>query len=119
MIGYLMTLDNSLKKAFMVYGQQDSGKTQNLLIINHIIGEENIARIELQRLDSDQFGTDGLEFRMVCEDDDLPKDRLKGASKCKTICLVESIDSLSTTMTSSGKRLRRTRDKRHFLSLST
>lgn len=85
MIGYFMTLDNSLKKAFMIYGDQDSGKTQNLLIINHILGEENIARIELQRLDSDRFGTDGLEFKMVCEDDDLPKDRLKGASKFKKI----------------------------------
>lgn len=85
MIGYLMTLDNSLKKAFMVYGNQDSGKTQNLLIINYLLGEENIARIELQRLDHDQFGTDGLEFKTICEDDDLPKDRLKGASKFKKI----------------------------------
>ena len=85
MIGYLMTTDISLKKAFMIYGQQDSGKTQNLMIINHIIGEENIARIELQRLDSNEFGTDGLEFRLVCEDDDLPKDKLKGASKFKKI----------------------------------
>ena len=48
MIGYLMTTDISLKKAFMIYGEQNSGKTQNLMIINHIIGEDNIAKIEFE-----------------------------------------------------------------------
>lgn len=83
MIGYFMTLDISQKKAFMIYGDKDTGKTQNLSIILDIIGNDNYAQIELQRLDKNEFGTVGMEFRTLCIDDDLPADKLKGASKFK------------------------------------
>jgi phage/plasmid-associated DNA primase len=83
MLGYCMTLDISQKKAFMIYGDRDTGKTQNLSIILAIIGKQNYAMVELQRLGKDQFGTEGLEFTQLCVDDDLPSYKLRRAHQFK------------------------------------
>jgi len=65
MMGYSMTTNVSLKKAFYFYGPTDSGKTTFQTILEGIIGEKNRSSISLWRMGKDQFGTHGLAFKLL------------------------------------------------------
>lgn len=64
-MGYLMTMNVNLKKAFYIYGDLNSGKTTFENILLHIIGEDNRANISLQRMTENQFGTNGLQLKIL------------------------------------------------------
>jgi len=84
-MGYCMTPNTSLKKAFLNFGETDSGKTSFLDILEFLVGEKNCSYIELRRMMKDQFGTDGLEFRILNSFDDLPRKKLQDIGIFKTI----------------------------------
>lgn len=65
MMGYSMTMNTSMKKAFFIFGEADAGKTQFQNILEYIIGHKNRASTSLQRLSRDQFGTDDLQFKLI------------------------------------------------------
>ncbi|KKN04727.1 hypothetical protein LCGC14_1094360, partial [marine sediment metagenome] len=65
MIGYSMTMNTDMKKAFFIYGEPHTGKSSFQNILGYIIGNKNIASTELQRMTKDQFGTNELLFKVV------------------------------------------------------
>jgi len=78
MMGYSMTMNTDMKTSFFIYGPTHTGKTQFQTILEHVIGHSNRAAVPLQRLEKNEFGSDGLEFKilnMVGDMSDLsPKD---------------------------------------------
>ena len=64
-MGYLMTMNVNLKKSFYIYGDLNSGKTTFENILLHVIGKENRANISLQRMTDNQFGTNGLQLKIL------------------------------------------------------
>ena len=65
MLGYTMTMNTDMKMAFFIYGPEHTGKTSFQTILEHVIGHSNRAAIPLQRLDKNEFGSDGLEFKIL------------------------------------------------------
>jgi len=65
MMGYSMTVNVSLKKAFYFYGPTDSGKTTFQTILEGIIGIENRSTTSLWRMSKNEFGTHGLAFKLI------------------------------------------------------
>ena len=64
-IGYCMTMNIGLKKAFYFYGPTDGGKTTFQTILEKVIGYKNRSTISLWRMNKDQFGTHGLQFKLI------------------------------------------------------
>ena len=75
-IGYCMTMNNSMKTAFMNYGEPDTGKTQLLNIIMGIIGRMNYSMMGISRLTHDQFGTLFLQFKIFNAAGETPKKKI-------------------------------------------
>jgi len=65
MMGYTMTMNTNLKSAFFIFGEKNSGKSTFQNILEHVIGENNRASISLQRLCKNEFGTHGLQFKIL------------------------------------------------------
>lgn len=65
MMGYTMTMNTDMKMAFFIFGPSHSGKTQFQIILEHIIGHQNRANISLQRMSKNEFGTHGLQFKIL------------------------------------------------------
>lgn len=75
-IGYCLTMNVSLKKAFISYGDTNSGKTQNTNIISELFNDKNKSHLTLQRVCKNEFGTHGLQFKVLNICDDLPEKTL-------------------------------------------
>jgi len=84
-MGYTMSMNIGLKKAFMLYGESGSGKTQFKEILEYIIGNENTIDISLQKLGDDQFSSSSLEWKILNYHDDLPPNMLNDVSTFKVI----------------------------------
>lgn len=65
MMGYSMTMNVDMKTAFFIYGPTNTGKTQFQTILEYVIGHNNRSSIPLQRLEKNEFGSDGLEFKLL------------------------------------------------------
>jgi len=65
MIGLCMSTHTGFKKSFINIGDKDSGKTQFLNIVAHVVGTDNTTAIPLQRMTKDQFGTVGLQMKLL------------------------------------------------------
>lgn len=65
MMGYTMTMNTNLKMAFFIFGEKNTGKTTFQNILEYIIGNENRVGISLQRISKNQFGTHGLQFKIL------------------------------------------------------
>lgn len=65
MIGYSMTMNTDMKTAFFIYGPTHTGKTQFQTILEYVIGHQNRGAVPLQRLEKNEFGSDGLEFKIL------------------------------------------------------
>lgn len=85
MIGYSMTMNTNLKTAFFIYGEKNSGKTTYQSILEHLIGHKNRKAISLQRLSKDQFGTYGLQFKILNMVGDMSSMRLDDVSIFKVL----------------------------------
>ncbi len=75
-IGYCMTMNNSLKTAFMNYGPPDTGKTQLLNIMMRIIGKNNYSMTGIKRMTKNEFGTSWLQFKIFNAAGETPKKKL-------------------------------------------
>lgn len=85
MMGYTMTMNTDMKMAFFIHGPSHTGKTQFQTILEHIIGHQNRAAIPLQRLDKNEFGSDGLEFKILNMVGDMSDLSPKDTSTFKTL----------------------------------
>jgi len=64
-MGYCMAMNTNLKKAFYIFGPTNTGKTTFQTIFLHIIGDKNLANISLWRMQKNEFGTDGLQLKIL------------------------------------------------------
>jgi P4 family phage/plasmid primase-like protien len=65
MIGYSMTMNTDMKTAFFIFGPTNTGKTQFQTVLEHVVGHQNRGAVPLQRLEKNEFGSDGLEFKIL------------------------------------------------------
>lgn len=84
-IGYTMSLNVGQRKAFLVYGETKSGKTQFQEILKYLVGKENTSEISLQMLGDDKFSASSLEWKILNVFDDLPQKGLNDVSLFKII----------------------------------
>lgn len=104
-IGYLMTMNVNLKKAFYIYGDLNSGKTTFENILLHVIGKENRANISLQRMSENQFGTNGLQLKIL----DMVGDH--GSEEIKRFGIIKELTGGDREIAVEGKN----KDKGKFL----
>ena len=84
-MGYTMGMNVGQRKAFLIYGETKSGKTQFYEILKYLIGKENTTDISLQMLGSDKFSSSSLEWKILNYHDELPKEGLNDVSLFKII----------------------------------
>jgi len=85
-LGYLLLREYIIKKALILLGQRDTGKTTFLNLAIRFIGEENKSGISLQKISQDRFASASLDNKHLNSFDDLSfKDiRDNGAFKMAT-----------------------------------
>jgi len=84
-IGYTMSMNVGQRKAFLIYGETKSGKTQFREILKYLVGKENTSEIALQMLGDDKFSSASLEWKILNYFDDLPQKGLNDVSLFKII----------------------------------
>lgn len=73
-----------IKKAIILFGEKDTGKTILLNVLNKFAGEKNVSGISLQKIASkDKFALSSLKDKYVNIYDDLSADDLKDAGGFK------------------------------------
>ena len=73
-----------IKKAVIIFGEKNTGKTIFLSILEHFIGKENIAGISLQKIASqNNFALSNLKDKFVNSYDDLNSDDLNASGGFK------------------------------------
>ena len=75
-----------LKKALIIYGEPDTGKTTMINLLIRFIGEKNVSDLALQQLERDRFGTIEMYRKFLNIKDDLDTYDVKstGAFKMAT-----------------------------------
>ncbi len=84
-MGYTMSMNVGQRKAFLIYGETKSGKTQFQEILKYLVGTENTSEIALQMLGDDKFSSASLEWKILNYFDDLPQKGLNDVSLFKII----------------------------------
>lgn len=84
-IGLCLTMNMGFRTSFLNYGPPRCGKTQFFNIICYIIGKRNISNTSLQRLSKNEFGAEGLEFKILNYNGDLPQVKILDTGLFKNI----------------------------------
>lgn len=82
-IGFMFYRKYTFKKAVILVGERDTGKTTLLSIITSLIGKENTSGLSLQKISSDRFATASLFAKHVNVLDDLSSDDIKNVGQFK------------------------------------
>lgn len=85
MIGYSMTMNVGMKLAFFIYGPSHAGKTQFQTILEHVVGHQNRGNTSLQRMSKNEFGTDGLAYKIINMVGDMSNLEVNDVSAFKTL----------------------------------
>lgn len=85
MMALCMTTRVDLKAAFLNYGKENCGKTQFYHILSYIIGAQNMSGTSLQRLGKNEFGAEGLQFKLLNYCGDLPSLKILDTGLFKSI----------------------------------
>lgn len=72
-VGYCFYRRNELRKSFILTGERRNGKSTYLSIVEHLLGKENIATLDLKEL-SDRFKTAELFGKLANIGDDIDGD---------------------------------------------
>ena len=85
-IGYCLYRKYFIKKAWIIKGDQDTGKTTLINLINIFVGNENTSGVSLHKVIYDKFAASRLYSKLLNFYDDLPMQDLKdtGAFKIAT-----------------------------------
>ena len=70
MIGYCLYRRNELRKAFILVGDKQNGKSTFLQMLNAFVGMDNVVALDLAEL-GDRFKTAELSGKLVCSGDDI------------------------------------------------
>jgi putative DNA primase/helicase len=85
LFGYLLYRSHSIKKAFILVGVPNTGKTTFIKIIYKFLGVDNITSIDLQTLSQGRFGTSSLYSKYANIYDDLSSDDITGTGIFKML----------------------------------
>jgi len=81
--GYCLWRKYHEKKALIMIGPRDTGKTVVLNTLSNFLGEKNISTVDLHEMGSDKFATERLYEKYANINDELTSDDLKDVSKFK------------------------------------
>lgn len=84
LFGYSLYKSLKFKKAFMLLGPHDSGKSIILGVLEHMVGLENVSSMTLQQIcDGNQFATSALYGKMMNICGDLDKEKIRNMGRFK------------------------------------
>lgn len=89
-IAYCLLPETNQKKALLLLGESNSGKSTMLFIVKYLIGSENVSNVPLQYLSNPQY-TPLLINKMVNIDADVAKDAAKYEREFKIITSGEAV----------------------------
>ncbi len=90
MIGYCLTSDVSLQKAFILVGEGSNGKSTFLDTVKHLLGHENISAVSLQEL-SARFKGAALVNKLANIGDDISAKYMDESSNFKLFTTGETV----------------------------
>jgi P4 family phage/plasmid primase-like protien len=93
LFGYCMIPDTTMKKAFMLVGPTNTGKSTYSRVLENFVGNENVSKIPLQEISDSRFKRAELFGKLVNIFADLDTKPLKSTSYFKTIVSGDSIDA--------------------------
>jgi putative DNA primase/helicase len=91
MMGYCLLRRNELGKAFILTGGGSNGKSTLLDVLEAMLGEDNIAAVELKEL-NDRFKTYQLEGKLANIGDDISKQFIEDNSTFKKLVTGERVN---------------------------
>lgn len=89
-VGYCLLPETNQKKALLLLGESNSGKSTLLFIVKDLLGAENVSNVPLQYLSNPQY-TPLLINKMVNIDADVAKDAAKYEREFKIITTGEAV----------------------------
>lgn len=90
MIGYILSNDLHLEKAFMFTGKGGNGKSVAIEMVSALLGKENISNVSLQDLDH-RFRLGGIDGKLLNAFSDLPQKPIEDTGNFKAIVSHENI----------------------------
>ena len=97
--GYSLWKNNKYKKAFLLIGRGDNGKSVLMDLFQNLIGIENISNVSLQDIDGDKFSASGLFGKLVNIHADIGKSKIKESLLFKSAVAGDSIEAHRKFMT--------------------
>lgn len=91
MVGYCLYRRNELGKAFILIGDKSNGKSTFLHIVKNMIGDQNIASLDLKEL-GDRFKTAELFGKLANIGDDIGDEFIANASVFKKLVTGERVN---------------------------
>lgn len=91
MVGYCMYRRNELGKAFILIGDKSNGKSTFLHIVKNMLGDQNIASLDLKEL-GDRFKTAELFGKLANIGDDIGDEFIANASVFKKLVTGERVN---------------------------
>lgn len=88
--GYCLTPENNQKKALLLLGETDTGKSTILFILKDLLGQENVSNVPLEYLSHPQY-TPLLINKIVNIDADVSKEAAKYEREFKIITSGEAV----------------------------
>ena len=82
-IGYILYRKYSFKKALILLGERNSGKTTFIQLLNTFVGKENHSTLSLQEISYDDFTTKNLYGKFLNSYDDLSFVGIKSTGRFK------------------------------------
>jgi P4 family phage/plasmid primase-like protien len=93
MVGWLMTPTTWLKKAVLLTGDGDNGKSVWLSLIVRFIGRQNVSTVSLHELEANKFKKARLVGKLANICADLPSEHLAGTSVFKQLTGGDTVEA--------------------------
>ena len=84
-IGYCFYRRNELRKSFILTGEKENGKSTFLSMVEHLLGEHNVATLDLKDL-GDRFKTAQLVGKLANIGDDIGDEFIANPAVFKKLC---------------------------------
>lgn len=84
-LGYCLVPGNKYKRALMIEGRKDAGKTVAIHIMKHLLGGANVSAVSLQDISDHRFAVAELVGKLANIADDLSDTAIKASGKFKAI----------------------------------
>lgn len=85
MAGYVLWKSATLKKAFILFGRGDNGKSVLISIIHSVIGGHNSTSLEFNDFTSQDFKVANLKRKLACITGDISKSKIKETNIFKAV----------------------------------